>query len=404
VLRWPLVFALAAQARNRQQRQQRQQQQKLQAQPQALLIQHWLPEKQLAVAELESRIGGMSGSSLAHRYRELATRRAQISKFHQMLQAEEQVAQDRTSQGLLRSGRERLDGITTELNRHFQKLGGFYEQHGRSSEEKADAALEGKIDGIVGKSLAGQFHQLAARRDEIRSLRQKLKAEEDAAQDPAVRDHLREQREKVDQVADEMGQHFKSLSQLYRYPMGSGPRENTDASLESQIADVAGKALAGQFHELAERREHISDLQMKLKAEEDSTRDKANQGLLHAQRERLDDIAAKMSQHFQSVGQLYGQSHGHSLELSENDKLEAKIANMVGEATANWFHGLAASRDGIQKLRNELQAEEKADDNTAQDVDSHRSLRTQQERLDRLATNLDQHFQSLGDLYGTPGK
>jgi len=84
--------------------------------------------------------------------------------------------------------------------------------------------------------------------------------------------------------------------------------------------------------------------------------------------------------------------------------LEAKIANMAGEATANWFHGLAASHDGIQKLRDKLQAEEKAEEKASQDTAAHRLLRTQRERLDRLASDLDQHFQSLGDLYGTPDK
>jgi len=354
-------------------------------------------------ADLESRIGGISGNFLANRFRELATRRTQIMKLHQMLQAEEQTVQDRTSRGQLRSNHERLDGITTELAQHIQTLSGFYDQHGRSLEGKADAALEGKIAGIVGKSFAGQFHQLAARRNEIGSLRQKLKAEEDAMQDPAVQDHLRVQRERLDQIADEMEQHFKSLSHLYSYPTGSGSRENTDVSLESQIADIAGEVIAGQFHEIAEGRDHISDLRNKLKAEEDSVQDQAKQGLLRAQRECLDGIAAKMSQHFLSVGQLYGQSHGPS-ELSKNEPLEAKIANMAGEATANWFHGLAASHDGIQKLRDKLQAEEKAEEKASQDTAAHRLLRTQRERLDRLASDLDQHFQSLGDLYGTPDK
>jgi len=203
-------------------------------------------------------------------------------KLNQMLQAEEQIVQDHTSRGLLRSNRERLDGITAELAQHFQTLSGFYDQRGRSLEGKADVALEGKIDGIVGKSFAGQFHQLAARHNQIGSLRQKLKAEEDAVQDPAAREHLRVQREHLDQIADEMEQHFKSLSQLYRYPAGSGSSENTDVSLESQIADIAGEVIAGQFHELAEGRDHISDLRNKLKAEEDSAQDQATQGLLRA--------------------------------------------------------------------------------------------------------------------------
>jgi len=266
-------------------------------------------------ADLESRIGGISGNTLAHRYRELARRRSQIMKLQQMLQAEQRTVKDRASQDLLRSNRKRLDGITTELARHFQTLGGFYDQH------------------------------------------------------------------------------------------GSGSRENTDVSLESQIAGVAGEVLAGRFHELAKRREHISDLRNALKAEEDSTQDQAHQGLLHAQRERLDGIAAKMSQHFQSVGQLYDQSHaGSSSEKSKSEALEATIASMVGEAAANWFHGLAASRDGIQKLRNKLQAEEKAEEKASQETDTHKLLRTQRERLDRLAIDMDQHFESVGDLYGTPGK
>jgi len=192
-------------------------------------------------ADLESRIKGMAGSSLAHRYRKLATRRAQIMKLHEKLQAEERTVQDRKTQGLLRSNRKRLDGVTTELARHFQTLSGFYDQDGHSLERTADAALEGKIAGIVGKSFAGQFHHLAARRDETDSLAQKLKAEEDAVQDPTVQDHLKAHRERADQIADEMRQHFKSLSQLYLYPTGSGSGKNKDVNLGSQIADMVEK-------------------------------------------------------------------------------------------------------------------------------------------------------------------
>lgn len=215
-----------------------------------------------------------------------------------------------------------------------------------------------------------------------------------------TRDHLRVQRERLDEIEKETEQHFQVLHQLYHDPTGVGASGKKASNLESQIGEIAGEALAEQFHELAERREHISNLRNKLKAEEDSAPDKANQQLLHAQRERLDGMAAKISQRFQSVGRLYGQSHGSSLESSAKDDLEAKIADMAGEATANWFHRLATSRDEVQKLRKRLEAEYTAEEKESPDTEAHRSMKTQQERLAKLATNLEQHFQSLGDLYG----
>lgn len=83
---------------------------------------------------------------------------------------------------------------------------------------QAAQELEAKIKAKEGAESAERFHSLDSKKEQIDRMVQELHAEETSAKDEPTRARLREKRERIQAIEEQLNSHFQALHGLFTHP------------------------------------------------------------------------------------------------------------------------------------------------------------------------------------------